>query len=687
MTSAFVSFINRRDYDESSQSSLSSSQKKNYSEHANEYIALMIKKWKLYNLQDTNLWVTFRDDFEEWTEQDFKTASIDALRGLRNFLRKHGVWISRQKRKTIAKSLHEMLENETETSWTKKKIMNSLDVKFQSDRIAHLLETDFERNSKNYFWQISLRSESRRVSSRQSLRGSFGSRQSSRRRESLFRDRSERSLQQSSMRHLSRESSIARNFLRQSSSSSFSPQSEIQEILSSQPKNLYIRHSPPEKESMLSQSFQSRFPKFYQSSKLSEQFYRRSTDYSSFVSSRLLSHEYSSFVSSRSFAPSSSHLSVNQSIKSSEYDRELVNLTKLYSDVTKYSEKNDNFSVKLIMFNDMCDRINVSSEIKLKAFSTMLKELAFDYYYANVINSKNASFTFDDVCISMMNYFEDAEYKRSILNKWNNLILKSVMSKTENEEKSMNECLQLLIKELRHLQHNLESILHIDDFIHNKLINACQKISACQYACFKLSDSLTGLINDLKSSIVIYQKAHFIEFSFLIEFITHFIDRRYHRNFSFRITQNREYQNRKYQNRRHQNRRNQNRTKKVCFVCQKDECWSTKHTKDEREEAKRKFRNRFVDQMNKRIDQYIAEYEELDSDENDQNTNGELIKEMKALMIEFLSFSSFEKNSNAEAFIIIFESMKNFESMTADLVNRSFSHYLIDFRTDMNDQS
>jgi hypothetical protein len=117
----------------------------------------------------------------------------------------------------------------------------------------------------------------------------------------------------------------------------------------------------------------------------------------------------------------------------------------------------------------------------------MLKELAFDYYYANVISSKNASFTFDDVCISMMNYFEDAEYKRSILNKWNNLILKWVINKTENEEKSMNKCLQLLIKELRHLQHDLESILRIDDFIHNKLINACQKISACQYACFNLA--------------------------------------------------------------------------------------------------------------------------------------------------------------------------------------------------------
>ncbi len=143
------------------------------------------------------------------------------------------------------------------------------------------------------------------------------------------------------------------------------------------------------------------------------------------------------------------------------------------------------------------------------------------------------------------------------------------MHKTENEKKFMNECLQLLIKELRHLQHDLESTLRIDDFIHNKLINACQKISACQYACFKSSDNLTELINDLKSSIIIYQKAHFIEFSFLIEFTTHFIDRRYHRNFSFRISQNREYQHREYQNRRNQN---QKRTEKICFVCKKEEC-------------------------------------------------------------------------------------------------------------------
>jgi negative regulator of genetic competence, sporulation and motility len=107
---------------------------------------------------------------------------------------------------------------------------------------------------------------------------------------------------------------------------------------------------------------------------------------------------------------------VNQSIKTSEYDRELVNLTKLYTDEAKYSENNDNFLFKLIMFNDMCDRIDVLYKIKLKVLSIMLKKLTLNYYYSNMINNDH-SITFDDVCVLLINYFEDAEYKKSILNK------------------------------------------------------------------------------------------------------------------------------------------------------------------------------------------------------------------------------------------------------------------------------
>jgi hypothetical protein len=136
---------------------------------------------------------------------------------------------------------------------------------------------------------------------------------------------------------------------------------------------------------------------------------------------------------------------------------------------------------------------------------------------------------------------------------------------TSNENKSFEECLQLLIKQLRHLQHDLNSELRSEKFIHNKLINACQNVFVCQYACFKLSDSLIDLINDLRSSIIIYQKAN----SIIETFEAFFIDKRYHKNFSSRIDN---FSFRINQNRRFQNRRFQNRSKRKCFVCQKEEC-------------------------------------------------------------------------------------------------------------------
>ncbi len=81
--------------------------------------------------------------------------------------------------------------------------------------------------------------------------------------------------------------------------------------------------------------------------------------------------------------------------------------------------------------------------------------------------------------------------------------------------------------------------------------------------------------------------------------------------------------------------------------------------------------------MNKRINQYITDYEELDPDyENDENSkNNELNDEMKALMIEMSSFSSF-KSSNTKTFMISFELMKISEILIADLTNRFFSHFL-----------
>jgi hypothetical protein len=99
----------------------------------------------------------------------------------------------------------------------------------------------------------------------------------------------------------------------------------------------------------------------------------------------------------------------------SGHEKELANLAKLYTNEAKYSGENDSFSFKLTIFHDMCDRADVPQSAKLKAFSTVLKDLALDYYYFNMFTITITVITFDEVCFSMRNYFEGAEYRRSIL--------------------------------------------------------------------------------------------------------------------------------------------------------------------------------------------------------------------------------------------------------------------------------
>ena len=97
---------------------------------------------------------------------------------------------------------------------------------------------------------------------------------------------------------------------------------------------------------------------------------------------------------------------------------------------------------------------------------------------------------------------------------------------SKHQDKFMHECLQFLIKELRHLQHDLNGKFRTDKFIHNKLIIAGQDVSACQYVCFKSSDSLIDLINDLQSLIITFNKSHLHQIE-NYQFEIYYIDRRY----------------------------------------------------------------------------------------------------------------------------------------------------------------
>ena len=99
------------------------------------------------------------------------------------------------------------------------------------------------------------------------------------------------------------------------------------------------------------------------------------------------------------------------------------------------------------------------------------------------------------------------------------------MKKIENENKFLNDCFQLFIQNLKHLQHDLIMNFQNDDFFHNKFIIACQNVFVCKFACYKSFDIVIELINNIRSFILTFNKIHQIEIFF--------IDQRFHENKRF----------------------------------------------------------------------------------------------------------------------------------------------------------
>jgi hypothetical protein len=112
-----------------------------------KWVETKIKKWETYNLTDKDLWNQYLDDFDEWTEKDFKSdVSHTLLRRLRDTLRRRGVWVSRDEKITIEKALYNTLQEKNPPKWTETEVLKCLPYEnFISITIKILLKTNFGR--------------------------------------------------------------------------------------------------------------------------------------------------------------------------------------------------------------------------------------------------------------------------------------------------------------------------------------------------------------------------------------------------------------------------------------------------------------------------------------------------------------------------------------------------------------
>ena len=185
------------------------------------------------------------------------------------------------------------------------------------------------------------------------------------------------------------------------------------------------------------------------------------------------------------------------------YGRELANMAKMYTEDTKYGSEGDNFDLKLIIFYDICNRVDLPPEAYLKAFPTMLKGSALSYFYTDLIQQQ---LSFQGTCNSIRNHFEDVDYKCAILTEWNRIDMAHY--KAQNPDKTTSQCFQLLLNQLHELRHSLTRELQTESFMLNKLVLACRELPDCQTACSDPPDTLNGLINKIKTSISAYEWSH-----------------------------------------------------------------------------------------------------------------------------------------------------------------------------------
>ncbi len=78
----------------------------------------------------------------------------------------------------------------------------------------------------------------------------------------------------------------------------------------------------------------------------------------------------------------------------------------MYIDKQKYNSINYSFNYKLAIFLNICRRNNLPKNLLSKAFLIMLKGIALDHYYNNILSQHS----YQDVCSSFHTFFKGLGY-------------------------------------------------------------------------------------------------------------------------------------------------------------------------------------------------------------------------------------------------------------------------------------
>jgi ribosomal protein L44E len=198
----------------------------------------------------------------------------------------------------------------------------------------------------------------------------------------------------------------------------------------------------------------------------------------------------------------------------------------------------------------------------------------------------------------MKRFFEESEWKRLNLTKWQFIHIDNVI--VANSNLSLIERFQKLCIDLNDIQKELNSDYHDSNHMQEILIRACRNHSILLIELHNSSSNVSSLINSFYISIINFKSINKKRNTYLQNIDTNisecdhincthehnFIDRQYRReSINYR-------DNRKFLTDSRFRDRFSIRFSTICFVCDKSNFWSINHSKKEREDSKKRFANR-----------------------------------------------------------------------------------------------
>lgn len=336
----------------------------------------------------------------------------------------------------------------------------------------------------------------------------------------------------------------------------------------------------------------------------------------------------------------------------------LMNVSKAYSEQMKYKGPEDDFDQKLEEFYEQCNNAGLQPEFRSQAFTYMLTGEAKDHYAYNI---RNQISDINGMVESMRKAFGNNEAKQANQTEWNTITIESISRQRKEQKLPVDRisCLNALVLRIQHLYNGLpafkNTVRNRDEELKNKLLTACDREEACAYATLNPKDSYQEVVSQLRTSIIKFEKINPPTSS-----------RRPHQSYVLDASNDGFYipptdEHEQYSVDRIYHGKNGAPTKswskkKRCFVCKKENCWSTHHTPEERAKELKAFRSRTYDRTGKRftdpqIRQFLFEHEGREpnpsSDESHLEqlilsaTDGQPLESSEDTMEEYLTTGNF----------------------------------------------